>query len=76
MVLAAKVLNFVSGLIVLVTGVYVEVRFEAMLTEAMQIVIGAVAIAYFVRQLVRLTTRPPQMSTVSATSGPAREFSS
>jgi|GEM_PF-7065657 len=74
MLLIAKVLNFVSGLIVLVTGVYVEVRFEQMLSEVWQLLVGGLALGYFSIQLYRLLTEDSQTSTVPTTTASRKEF--
>ena len=74
MLLIAKVLNFVSGLIVLVTGVYVEVRFEQVLGEVMQIIVAGLALSYFAMQLYRLLTERTATSTTATTTASAEEF--
>jgi len=74
MLLLAKVLNFVSGLIVLVTGVYVEVRFEQVLSEVTQILVGGLALGYFLMQLFRLLTEDVATSTPPTTTASAEEF--
>lgn len=74
MLLLAKVLNFVSGLIVLVTGVYVEVRFEQVLSEVTQILVGGLALGYFGMQLYRLLTEDAATSTTPTTTASPEEF--
>jgi hypothetical protein len=74
MLLIAKILNFVSGLIVLMTGVYVEVRFEQMLSEVSQLLVAGLAFGYFCVQLFRLLTEDGQTSTTSTTTASPKEF--
>jgi hypothetical protein len=74
MIIIAKILNFVSGLIILVTGVYVDVRFEQVIGEPLRIVVGVLALAYFAMQLYRLIRGAGETSTIRATSVSAKEF--
>ena len=66
MLLIAKMLYFVSGLIVLMTGVYVEVRFEQTMNEIWQLLVGGLALGYFVMQLVRLLNHEGRKKDTSA----------
>ena len=74
MIILAKILNFVSGLIILVTGVYVDVRFEAVIAEPLRIVVGLLALGYFALQFYRLVKEADETSTLRATSASGKEF--
>jgi hypothetical protein len=74
MIILAKILNFVSGLIILVTGVYVDVRFETVIGEPLRIIVGLLALGYFTLQFYRLLKEADETSTVHATSASGKEF--
>jgi len=54
MVMATRLLYLLSGLIVLATGVYVDLRFTGMLSDLSRMSILLVAGLYFLVQLYRL----------------------
>jgi len=67
MLLIAKMLYFVSGLIVLMTGVYVEVRFEQTMNDIWQLLVGGLALGYFLTQLIRLLNHEDKKKDASTT---------
>ena len=53
MVAATRAMYLVSGLIVLVTGIYVDWRFADIISDLGRLIIGLVAFSYFVVQFCR-----------------------
>ena len=74
MLLLAKVMNFVSGLIILVTGVYVDVRFEQILAGPMRVAVGVLALGYFLVQLYRLIREEDKTVSIPAATAAREEF--
>lgn len=60
---ATVVLNKASAVIVLATGVYVQLAFSHMLTLVARVMIGAVAMAYALMRLVPKTERTETRTT-------------
>ena len=60
MLTATRVLNIVSGIIILVTGIYVEWRFADLMSVGTRLLVGLAAATYFLAQLnLRLDSRTP-----------------
>jgi len=76
MIAATRILYMVSGIIILVTGMYVEIAYVGQLSEATRVLVGVVALTYFFIQLNRQLMRPPRQGAVETEETSARQFSS
>jgi hypothetical protein len=76
MILATRVLNLVSGVMTMVTGVYVIVVFEAVIADEIRIAIALASVSYFAVQFYLQVARRLR-STIATTAGSGRsQFSS
>ncbi|MBD3258156.1 hypothetical protein GF377_06960 [candidate division GN15 bacterium] len=58
MVIATRLLNLLSGVIVLVTGMYAEASLTGYLSETMRVIVICAAAAYFLVQFSLQILRP------------------
>lgn len=76
MIAATRILYMLSGIIILVTGLYVEMAYAGQLSEAARLLVGVVAVTYFFIQLTRQLLRPIRQAAASAPETSGRQFSS
>lgn len=53
MMIATRVMNLLSGVLILASGVYIQLRFVEVLSEAARLIVGVAALAYFGLQVYR-----------------------
>jgi len=76
MIAATRILYMISGIIILVTGLYVELAYAGQLSEAIRLLVGVVAVTYFFLQLNRQLKRPFSQAVAEARETRRRQFSS
>ncbi|MCP4685417.1 MAG: hypothetical protein GY867_08205 [bacterium] len=76
MITATRILYMVSGIIILVTGLYVESAYAGHLSEATRLLVGVAAVTYFFIQLNRQLRRPVRQAAAEARETSRRQFSS
>jgi len=76
MIAATRILYMLSGIIILVTGLYVELAYAGQLSEATRLLVGVVAVTYFFIQLNRQLMRPIRQEAAGADETSGRQFSS
>jgi hypothetical protein len=76
MIAATRILYMVSGVIILVTGLYVEMAYAGQLSETARLLVGVVALTYFFIQLNRQLMRPIHQAAVERPETSERQFSS
>ncbi|MEW5795673.1 MAG: hypothetical protein AB1772_04860 [Candidatus Zixiibacteriota bacterium] len=53
MVVATRLMNLISGVLILASGAYIELGFEAVLSDISRLVIASAALMYFIWRLWR-----------------------
>jgi len=76
MIAATRILYMVSGVIILVTGLYVELAYAGQLSEATRLLVGVVAVTYFFIQINRQLMRPLRQAAADTRPTSGRQFSS
>ena len=71
---ATRILNLCAGVLVLITGVYVLMNFDGMLTDLMRLAISLACVAYFAVQLWRQISMLEPVQTTSKTGDNRLEF--
>jgi hypothetical protein len=76
MILATRMLNLVSGVVTMATGVYVMVMFQAVIADELRLAIALASVGYFAVQFyLQVVRRLKSTSVVTAGSGRS-QFSS
>lgn len=76
MIAATRILYMVSGVIILITGLYVELAYAGQLSEAARLLVGVVAVTYFFIQINRQLMRPLRQAAAETQPTSGRQFSS
>ena len=76
MIAATRILYMVSGIIILVTGVYIEFAYAGQMSGAVRLLVAVAAVTYFFIQLNRQLMRPIRQTAVDTPETSGRQFSS
>ena len=75
MIAATRILYMVSGIIILITGLYVELAYAGQLSEAGRLLVGVAAVTYFFIQLNRQLKSPMHQVAAGTRETSGRQFS-
>jgi hypothetical protein len=76
MILATRILNLVSGVMTMATGVYVTMTFESVITDEVRLAIAIGSVSYFAVQFYLQVARRLRSTAVATVGSGSSQFSS